>query len=154
MTTPPALSGAPDLTQRPPRSPRIRLGGFVILPRLLDKGRAKLADKAGEYIFNSGLDKRFFSFVEIEAEALLRRLADGAGDGDVLAWVSETAGHKPTDWEIAQWSAFQEGRTASSLRSREHALKDLSTLAPKRGDVFTAFDFLDLDDYVSFGGKA
>ncbi len=30
----------PDLTQFPPRSPRVRLGGYVILPRMLDKGRA------------------------------------------------------------------------------------------------------------------
>ena len=34
------MKNAPDLTQRPPRSPRVRLGGFVILPRMLDKGRA------------------------------------------------------------------------------------------------------------------
>ena len=34
---------APDLTQHPPRSPRGRLGGYVILPRCLDKGRATLA---------------------------------------------------------------------------------------------------------------
>ena len=34
-----------DLTQRPPRSMRARLGGFVLLPRILDKGRAKLAGK-------------------------------------------------------------------------------------------------------------
>ncbi len=30
----------PDLTKFPPRSPRVRLGGYVILPRMLDKGRA------------------------------------------------------------------------------------------------------------------
>ena len=36
-----ALTNAPDLTQRPPRSPRVRLGGYAILPRLLDKGRAR-----------------------------------------------------------------------------------------------------------------
>ena len=34
---------APDLTQRPPRSPRVRLGGYTILPRLLDKARATIA---------------------------------------------------------------------------------------------------------------
>ena len=33
---------APDLTKQPPRSPRVRLGGCVILPRMLDKGRALL----------------------------------------------------------------------------------------------------------------
>jgi hypothetical protein len=41
-----------DLTQRPPRSMRQRLGGFVLLPRILDKGRAKLAKKK---ISNRGL---------------------------------------------------------------------------------------------------
>ncbi len=35
---------APDLTQRPPRSPRVRLGGLVLLPRMLDKGRAADSD--------------------------------------------------------------------------------------------------------------
>ena len=28
--------------ERPPRSPRVRLGGYVLLPRMLDKGRALL----------------------------------------------------------------------------------------------------------------
>ena len=38
-----------DLTKQAPRSPRVRLGGYVILPRMLDKGRATLAGKNGEY---------------------------------------------------------------------------------------------------------
>jgi hypothetical protein len=41
-----------DLTQRPPRSFRVRLGNYVILARMLDKGRATLAGKNGEYIYN------------------------------------------------------------------------------------------------------
>ncbi len=145
---------APDLTQRPPRSPRIRLGGYAILPRLLDKGRAHLAGKVGEYIFNSGLDKRFFAFVKIEADALLAQLAADKDDGEILAWINDHAGHKPGDWEIAQWAAFQEARTATTVKAREHSAKQLATLAPNRIDVVTGFDFLDLDDYVSFGGRA
>jgi hypothetical protein len=31
-----------DLTERPPRSFRVRLGGFVILARMIDKGRANI----------------------------------------------------------------------------------------------------------------
>ena len=38
-----------DLTQRPPRSFRVRLGNYVVLARMLDKGRATLAKKNGEY---------------------------------------------------------------------------------------------------------
>lgn len=145
---------APDLTQRPPRSPRVRLGGYAILPRLLDKGRAHLAGKTGDYIFNSGLDKRFFSFVEIDADALLAQLGTGQGDGEILAWIARNSRYKPSDWEIAQWSAHQEARTATTLKAREHAARQLATLASHRADVVTGFDFLDLDDYVSFGGKA
>jgi Domain of unknown function (DUF5069) len=152
MSTPSV--SAPDLTQRPPRSPRLRLGGYVILPRLLDKGRAKLAGKNGEYVFNSSLDKRFFSFVQIEAEALVAQLSEGKGDGEILAWINEASKRRPADWEIAQWSAFQEARAATSVKAREHTLRQLTTLAPNRADLATGFDFLELDDYVSFGGKA
>jgi len=45
-----------DLTERPPRSFRVRLGNYVILARMLDKGRATLAKKNGEYKYNSGTD--------------------------------------------------------------------------------------------------
>jgi hypothetical protein len=48
---------APNLTERPPRSPRVRLGGYVILARMLDKGRATLAGNAGEYEYNRPMDK-------------------------------------------------------------------------------------------------
>ena len=43
-----ARISALDLTQRPPRSPRCRLGGYVTLPRMLDKGRATIMGKSGE----------------------------------------------------------------------------------------------------------
>lgn len=126
----------------------------MILPRMLDKGRAHIAGKVGDYIFNSSLDKRFLGFVKIDAEALLSELVAGRVDGDVLTWIAETGGHRPSEWEVLQWSSFQEARTATSLKAREHATKQLAALAPHRTDVVTAFDFLDLDDHVSFGGRA
>ena len=42
------MSNTTDLTQRPPRSTRCRLGGYALLPRMLDKGRATIAGKNGE----------------------------------------------------------------------------------------------------------
>ena len=59
-----------DLTQRPPRSARVRLGGYVILPRCLDKGRASLDGKNGEYHFACPLDKLFLEFAGVDPEAL------------------------------------------------------------------------------------
>ncbi len=56
------MNPAPNLTQRPPRSPRVRLGGYVILARGLDKGRAELADTAGEYKYNNPMDRHWFRY--------------------------------------------------------------------------------------------
>src|SRR5947207_14177193 len=86
---------APDLTQHPPRSPRTRLGGYVILPRMLDKGRATLADKNGEYHFNCPLDQRFVTFVGIDPERLKAELAKGRGDGEILEWINANSTFKP-----------------------------------------------------------
>ena len=36
------MNTAKDLSKEPPRSPRIRVGGFAILARMADKGRASL----------------------------------------------------------------------------------------------------------------
>src|SRR3954471_10469017 len=96
----------PNLIQRPPRSPRVRLGGYVRLARILDKGRAEIAGTAGEYKYNNPMDHQFFRFTGITAEALKNDLAAGKGDGDILGWVEQTAPHKRTPWEIQQWSAW------------------------------------------------
>src|SRR5260221_1805720 len=97
-----------DLTHRPHRSPRVRLGGYATLPRMLDKGRATIAGKNGEYHYNCPLDQRFTAFVGVSADALKKQLAAGKGDGDILAWIEKNAKHSRTQSEIAAWSAFGE----------------------------------------------
>jgi len=143
-----------DLTQHPPRSPRVRLGGYVILPRMLDKGRATIAGKHGEYKFACPLDQRFLDLVGVKADALKKQLAAGKGDGEILEWIQKNAKHKPTDAEIAAWSEFAERRVPSDAESRQYFNELHQKAAPKREDVATWFDLLDLDDFVSFGGKA
>jgi Domain of unknown function (DUF5069) len=149
-----ALKNAPDLTQRPPRSPHVHLGGYVILARMLDKGRATLAGKNGEYHYACPQDQRFLAFAGIDAEALKKQLAADKGDGEVLAWVQKNAKHKRTEPEICAWSAFQAQRAPADTESREFFQGIHQKIASKREDVATWFDLLDLDDYVSFGGKA
>ena len=68
-----------DLTKRPPRSPRSRLGGYALLPRMLDKGRAKIAGTSGEYHYNCPLDQRILNFLGLDADALREQLATGKG---------------------------------------------------------------------------
>jgi uncharacterized protein DUF5069 len=148
-----ALNNSTDLTKRPPRSPRVRLGGYVILPRMLDKGRALLAGKNGEYNFACPLDQRLLEFAGIDSEALKKQLAKGKSDTEILAWMQKNARNKRTDAEITSWSAYQEARVPADAESREYFHGVHTKVAPKREDIGTWFDLLDVDDYASFGGE-
>ena len=142
----------PDLTKYPPRSPRVRLGGYVILPRMLDKGRATVAGKSGEYHYACPLDHQFLDYVGVDPEELKKEL--GKSDTEVLAWIHQHAKHKHSPPEIIAWTQWQENRAPDNTEGREY-LNDLHKKgAPNREDIATWFDALDMDDFVSFGGKA
>lgn len=143
----------PDLTRQPPRSPRVRLGGYVHLSRILDKGRATLAGKQGEYKYNCPLDQRFFEFAGIDASVLKKQLDAGMSDGEILNWIQQDAKSQRTDLEIAAWSEFMERRVPSDPESRDFFNELQKKVAPNREDISTWFDLLDVDDYASFGGK-
>lgn len=146
---------APNLTQRPPRSPRVRLGGYVILARILDKGRAELAGSAGEYKFNNPMDRHWFRFTGVTPEALKAELATGKGDGEILAWIAEHAPTKRAPWEIQHWSAYHNERGPDGdVETIEFFAQRVGTVAKDREDIKTWFDYLDADDHVTFGGKA
>jgi hypothetical protein len=142
----------PDLTKFPPRSPRVRLGGYVILPRLLDKGRATLAGKNGEYHYACPLDMRFLEFAGVDPEKLKKQL--DKSDGEILGWIEKSAKHKRTAPEIIAWSDWQEHRAPDNTEGREYLNEIHKKVAPNREDITTWFDVLDLDDFVSFGGNA
>ena len=59
---------ARDLRKMPPRSPRERLGGFVIGARMLDKARADILGINGEYnYYPCGLGAYFWKFTGLDA---------------------------------------------------------------------------------------
>jgi len=142
----------PDLTKFPPRSPRVRLGGYAILPRCLDKGRATLAGKNGEYHFACPLDQHFLEFAGVDPEALKKELTKS--DTEVLEWIQANAKNKRTPFEIAAWSTWQDQRAPDNPDGREYLNGLHKAGAPKREDIVSWFDVLDMDDFVSFGGKA
>ncbi len=145
---------APDLTQRPPRSVRCRLGGLALLPRMLDKGRAKIMGKNGEYHFDCPLDQHILNFLGIDAKKLLAELKKGKGDGDILEWINANGKNKRSPWEIQQWSDFQDRRTADSdAETLSFFAGYVGKLTSTREDIRTWADVLDLDDYCTFGGK-
>jgi Domain of unknown function (DUF5069) len=144
-----------DLTERPPRSFRVRLGGYVILARMLDKGRATLAKKNGEYKYNSATDQRLVTFLNFDPDALLEELAAGKGDGEILEWIQAHSKTPRAPWEIEAWSAFMEKRGPDSdAETLAFFAEYLGRYSKTREDVKTWFEAIELDDYVTFGGKA
>lgn len=129
------------------------MGGYVILPRCLDKGRALLAGTVGEYHFACPVDKTFFDFVGIEGDGLKAQLATGKGDGEVLEWIEKNARNKRAAWEISAWSHYQENEGPGDSDFRDFFNKLHRAANPKREDIYSLFDLLELDDYVSYGGK-
>jgi hypothetical protein len=145
---------APDLTKQPPRSPRVRLGGYATLPRMLDKCRAVIAGTNGEYNYDCPLDQNFLEFAGVDAKGLKRQVATGKGDGEILAWIEKHQQRQRDAAEIAAWSTFQEQIAPATPDMREFFNGVHQKIGPKRSDIRTWFDILDLDDYVSFGGQA
>jgi len=119
---------------------------------MLDKGRAELAGKAGEYSFACPLDQRFLSFTGLKSEDILNLLKQGKSDTEVLTWIRARV--DKNEWEIAVWSEYQNKRGPSDHESREHFNESIHKLAPDRDDLVTWFDLLEVDDYVSYGGAA
>lgn len=134
-----------------PRSPRETLGGYVFLPRLIDKVRLHAKDLlSSEYTGNllrPGLttDGRFLSFTGLDGEELRKIILSSDSDTDVLAWVRQHALPK-SDQEIQQWikeiDAFRPDSRLAQMRINMYP--DLA----KKMDVsnLSIFDLIDLDE--------
>lgn len=142
----------PDLTVHPPRSMRVRLGGYAHLARLLDKARAVLAGKGAEYYYNCPLDQRFFAFTGIGHKAMLAAIKTGKTDLQMLQWVNARAKRLPA--EVAAWSAWVELIGPGGAEGHEWIASVIKGHKSKRDDIRSFADLLDLDDYLSYGGQA
>jgi hypothetical protein len=150
----PTIISAPDLTKRPPRSARCRLGGYVLLPRMLDKGRAVIAGTAGEFHYDCPLDQRIINYIGFDATLLRKELEAGKGDGEILEWLNANAKNKREPWEIEQWSAWMDKRGPDSdAETLGYFAGAIGKFSQTREDIHGWMELLDLDDYVSFGGK-
>ena len=143
---------APDLSQHPPRSLRVRLGGYAHLARLLDKARAELAGKGGGYHYNCPIDKMFFVFTGIGDAEMLAEIKTGKTDVEILAFVNAKAKRLPH--EVIAWSAWVEQVGPGGAEGHEWIAGVIKGNGSARDDIRSFAEMLDLDDYISYGGKA
>ena len=86
-----------NLTREAPRSPRIRVGGYAILGRTIDKCRALVAGDLGEYHFDCPLDRTLFGFKGVQGEDFRAQIENGASDQEVVEWLNQSGEKKTPD---------------------------------------------------------
>ena len=92
-----------DLTKEPPRSPRVRVGGYAILARTFDKCCALIAGNIGEYHFDCPLDNMLFGFKGVKGDDFKAEVEKGASDEEMVKWL-DAHGEKKTAEEVKAWS--------------------------------------------------
>jgi hypothetical protein len=138
-----------DLTKQAPTSPRVRVGGYALLARMADKGRADLNGTVGEYHFDCPLDNFLFDFKGVKGAEIKPLLAAGATNSDIAAWL-DTHGTKKTATEVTAWSDYLEAvKPYENPEKKEWFVGECAPLSidPKTS---TMFDYLETDDRLSF----
>jgi hypothetical protein len=134
-----------DLTKQFPRSPHDDLGGYVILPRILDKCRALIAGTNGEYKYNCPLDRQFFDFTGIDADEFKAAVSAGQSDAELLAFVQQKA-EPHSQSEILCWS-FEQRRRGPLLSDQKAFFEELRRkIAPNHPRLDAWFDLLDAEE--------
>ena len=138
---------ARDLAREFPRSPRETLAGYVVAARMLDKCRSSIAGTLGEYHFDCRLDRHFFEFTGLAADAFRAFVATGASDDEVAAWISRHARPRPRV-EIIQWNNRMRDLRLSDLPPEAQVfLEDyIPKFLPKGRIVYRWFDVYDIEE--------
>ncbi len=134
-----------DLTREAPRSPRIRIGGYAILGRTIDKCRALVAGDLGEYHFDCALDNTLFGFKGVKGDDFKAEIEQGASDQQMAEWLDQN-GIKRTPDEIKRWSDETEASSLYNVpEKRDYFVKGCKELGldPTKTTTFT---WLEADD--------
>ena len=139
---------ARDLRKDYPRSPREKLGGYVIAARCVDKCRAFLLGINGEYNYwPCSLASQWFAFTGIAPEQLKDMVATGATDGEIAEWIKGASKIKDRD-DILKWNNRMRDMRLSemSLQAQQYLEEYIPKVVPKHRPVYVWFDVYDLEE--------
>lgn len=145
-------TSAKDLTKEAPRSPRVRVGDYVILGRTIDKCRALLHTDIGDYHYDCPLDNYLFGFKGVTGDAFKEQVAAGATDEELAAWLDANGAPK-TPEEIKAWSDQTENANPyHDPEKREWYAGETAKLGLDLAST-TLFDWLEADDRASYARR-
>lgn len=134
-----------DLTTHFPRSPRERLAGIAMFGRTIDKARAHLDGKLGEYIFDCPMDKQLFAALGVDAGVFLGAVRQASTDEGVLAEIKRQW-RSPSAEEISAHNDAIEHWKPKSDAGKQHFAEQRQKLAPNRPDITTWTDLIDIEE--------
>jgi Domain of unknown function (DUF5069) len=141
-----------DLAKQAPHSPRERIAGFAIASRTVDKCRASLAGKLGEYHYDCPLDNMLFSFKGINGGQFKSAVQAATNYDDIGAWL-QANGTKKTPAEIKTWSDEMEAGSPMKNPVKRAFFIENCTKLGLNPEQSTTFDWLEADDRASFNRK-
>src|SRR5215210_5683659 len=110
-----------------PRSPYARLGGYVHLPRLIDKAKLHRKGLLNGYNYKTiGFDKHLLAFLKLNPDAFEEAASRLESDGAILEWIRRN-GAKRSPQEIEEWNHAMISRhpdTAEKKARFTHFLKE------------------------------
>jgi hypothetical protein len=130
-----------------PRSPYEKLGGYVHLPRLIDKAKLSRKGLLDGYNYKTvGFDKHLLSFLKIDGDAFEDAVHRLEKDEVILNWVRENSAKHSVE-EIEHWNQAMVSRhpdTAAKKARFSHFLKQSGGAGRK--DIRTYFDLIEFDE--------
>jgi hypothetical protein len=142
-----------DLGKEAPRSPRIRVGGYAILGRTIDKCRALVAGNIGEYHFDCPLDNMLFGFKGVRGDDFRAQIEHGASDQEIIEWLNQS-GEKKTPAEIKRWSEKVEASSLYDDLEKHDFFVEKTKKLGLDPEKTTTFEWLEVDDRVSLAQQA
>ena len=144
-----------DLVNGIPRSPYESMHGIVFLPRAIDKVRAEIAGRLGDYISRTFFSGMLLEFLGIEPQDFVGAVAARDSDEEVWAWIKARMRPRSAT-EIMAFNHQMMTRTPDDDTARERYWQFMADIGQShRTDLSRQFDRLDLDEDrdVPLGGR-
>jgi hypothetical protein len=130
-----------------PRSPYAKLGGYVHLPRLIDKAKLYRQGLLDGYNYKTvGFDKHLLAFLKLNGDAFEEAANRLEEDAAILNWVQEN-GEKHSPEATEQWNEAMISRHPDTAAKKARFLHFLKQAGGEgRKDIRTYFDLIEFDE--------
>jgi hypothetical protein len=130
-----------------PRSPYLTLGGYIHLPRLIDKARLSRQGSLHGYNYKTlGFDKHLLFFLGIDGDEFEDAANNLESDQAVLDWV-HSHGVQHSEAEISAWNQRQTEKRPDNPEKLARFRRILQEVGGSpESDVETYFDLIEFEE--------